>query len=184
MSLPKELTESGPLTHLESGHLSAKTRSARLCQGSELEKTQGRHPPPPPPATGHGAGCAEPAEPGWFYRGDVCARQAPGSRTLVVTVASLADNPRHSLAVPNSSSLPFLRGFPLLLWGPPVIVRAPLKLAVIYPKSHSVYLGLAERSQISSQLSRGTQRYSSQVLHVPSTALQAQNGAALVSLGG
>ena len=98
----------------------------------------------------------------------------------MVTVASLADSPRHSAAVPNS----FLRGFPLLLSGPPVTVRAPLKLAVIYPESHSVYLGLAECSQISSQLSRGTQRYSSHVLHVPSSALQAQAGAGLVSRRG
>lgn len=46
MILTKELTESGLFGHLESGHLSAKTRSAWLCQGPGREKTQGRHPPP------------------------------------------------------------------------------------------------------------------------------------------
>lgn len=123
VSLPKELTESGPFAHSESGHLSAKTRSARLCQGPELEKTQGRHPPthrPQPQDTVRGVP-SRPSLAGFT----VCTRQAPGSRALVVTVPSLADNPRHSAAAPNS----FLRGFPLFLSGPPVTVRAPLKLA-------------------------------------------------------
>lgn len=187
MSLTKELTESGFFAHLESGHLSAKTCSAWLCQGLGPEKTQGRHPPPPtpypPPATGQVLGVqCQSSLAGFNLVMSVPVRARPLERLWLQVPPGLTtpDTHQQCLIAPPFSFSGFFLFFSGALWLLSVLLCELHRLEssqLFTQVSLFVYLCFAECSQISSQLSRRSQRYSSHVLHFSSTALQAQTGA-------